>query len=171
MLVVVITGPPGSGKSAVAGLAHDTLGEAGTANALIEADHVRRAYPPLTPDLALAHIRALLDSYAAAGHDLVFVTETLETEADLRALLAALAPADVALVRLDAEPETVEARVLEREPETWSGRVGLARHARDLAVSMRALPDAQLVLDTGAGREVVAAAAAVLDLVAARRGG
>ena len=119
----------------------------------------------------LAHIRALLDSYAAAGHDLVFVTETLETEADLRALLAALAPADTVVVRLDAEPETVEARVLEREPETWSGRVGLARHARDLAVSMRDLPEADLELDTGAGREVAAAAAAVLDLVAARRRG
>jgi hypothetical protein len=118
----------------------------------------------------LAHIRTLLDSYAQTGHDLVFVTETLETAADLRALLAALAPADVAVVRLDAEPETVQARVLAREPETWSGRVALARHARDLAVSMRALPEADLVLATGAGRAVSAAAGAVLDLVAGRRG-
>jgi Zeta toxin len=170
VLVVVITGPPGSGKSAVAGLAHDTLGEAGVANALIEADHVRRAHPPPAPGQVLAHIRTLLDSYAQTGHDLVFVTETLETAADLRALLAALAPADVAVVRLDAEPETVQARVLAREPETWSGRVALARHARDLAVSMRALPEADLVLATGAGRAVSAAAGAVLDLVAGRRG-
>jgi hypothetical protein len=168
VLVVVITGPPGSGKSAVAGLAHDTLGEAGVANALVEADHVRRAYPPPAPEQVLAHIRALLDSYAAAGHDLMFVTETLETAADRHALLAALAPADTVVVRLDAEPDTVQARVLEREPETWSGRVGLARHARDLAVSMRALPEADLVLDTGAGREVATNAAAVLDLIAAR---
>jgi hypothetical protein len=171
VLVVVITGPPGSGKSSVAGLAHDTLGEAGIVNALIEADHVRRAYPPPEPEQVLAHIRALLHSYAATGHDLVFVTETLETEADLRALLGALAPAETVVVRLDAEPDTVHARVLEREPETWSGREGLARHARDLAVAMRALPDADLVLDTGAGREVAAAADRVRDLIAARRGG
>jgi hypothetical protein len=64
----------------------------------------------------------------------------------------------------------VQARVLAREPETWSGRVALARHARDLAVSMRALPEADLVLATGAGRAVSAAAGAVLDLVAGRRG-
>lgn len=166
---MIVTGPPGSGKSSVAGLAHDTLGEAGVANALIEADHVRRAYPPLAPDVVRGHIRALLHSYAATGHDLVFVTETTETAADLRALTAALAPAETAVVRLDAEPATVEARVLEREPETWSGRAALARHARGLAVSMRALPDADLVLETGAGHEVAAAAARVVGLVTARR--
>ena len=167
----MITGPPGSGKSSLAGLAHDTLGEAGVANALVEADHIRRAYPPPAPERVLAHIRALVDSYAETGHDLVFVTETLETAAELQALRAALAPADTVLVRLDAEPDTVAERVLGREPETWSGREGLARHARHLAVAMRALPDADLVLDTGAGREVAAAADRVRDLIAARRGG
>jgi hypothetical protein len=169
VLVVIVTGPPGSGKSSIAGLAHDTLGEAGVANALIEADHVRRAHPPLTPAVVLGHIRALLDSYVAAGHDLVFVTETTETADELRALTAALAPAETVVVRLDAEPATVEARVLEREPETWSGRVALARHAGELALSMRALPDADLVLETGAGREVPAAAERVVELVTARR--
>ena len=164
----MITGPPGSGKSSVAGLAHDTLGEAGVANALVEADHVRRAYPPPPPERVLAHVRALVDSWAETGHDLVFVTETLETAAELQALRAALAPAETVLVRLDAEPDTVAERVLEREPETWSGRVSLARHAHALAVSMRALPDVDLVLDTGAGRAVTANAAAVVDLVAAR---
>lgn len=47
MLALVITGPPGAGKSEVAAALHDSLGEAGEDVAMIEADELERSYPPI----------------------------------------------------------------------------------------------------------------------------
>ncbi len=158
MLAVVITGPPGAGKTTVAEALHDTLGERGTANALVEADELARAYPPLPRDRQVALIGAAAAAYREAGHELLFVTDTLETDEWRLQLLDALDADRTVVVRLEAEPDTLARRVVEREPH-WSGAPALAAHARELAVQMRELRDVALVLSTEDARaEDVAAA-------------
>ena len=76
--VVVVTGPPGAGKSSVATALHDALGAAGRRNALIEVDELERCYPPLDQERVLAHVAMLCASFRAGGYDLLIVTATIE---------------------------------------------------------------------------------------------
>lgn len=52
------------------------------------------------------------------------------------------------MVRLEARPDTLASRIVEREPEGWSGLVELLAHSRRLAATMPALDGVQLVLST-----------------------
>ena len=89
-----------------------------------------------------------------AGHDLVLVGETIETEADLAALLGAIGADEAFVVRLEAPPDTLAERIIAREPPHWSGLAALVEHAR----TMPAVGGADLVLSTeGARAEDIAA--------------
>jgi hypothetical protein len=100
----------------------------------------------------------MVRSYREVGHDLLILTETLEDLADVEQIIAASAPDRVFVVRLDAEPETVQARIRAREPATWSGLPELLSSAAHLATSMRLLPHVDLVVSTqGESAEEVAA--------------
>jgi predicted kinase len=156
--IVLVTGAPGAGKSTIATLVHDHLGDAGVANALVEADELRRAYPEPDAGDVRRRLAGLVASYADAGHDLVLVTETLETADDLAGLRAALPEAEILLVRLDADPETARARVRAREPAGWSGLPQLLESAGRLAVTMRGLRADLVVRNEDADPEVAAAA-------------
>ncbi|MFC9788595.1 AAA family ATPase [Rhodococcus sp. NPDC127528] len=148
MFAVLLTGPPGAGKSTVLTTLHDNLGEAGVANALLELDELERCYPPLDERLLMSHVASLACSYREAGYPLLLATATVEDDAYRDAVLAAIGADAHLLVRLAAEPETVRRRVLDREPESWSGRDELAAAAFRLATTMRALTGVDLVLST-----------------------
>lgn len=148
MFALLLTGPPGAGKTSVLTELHDGLGDAGVANALLELDELERSYPPLAPARLLAHVRMLAGSYRAAGYPLILVTATVTDDGYGRDVLAATGADTHLLVRLDATPKTVRRRVLDREPESWSGRITLADNAGRLAVSMRELTGVDLVLST-----------------------
>jgi predicted kinase len=148
MFALLLTGPPGSGKSSVLTELHDGLGAAGVANALIELDELERSYPPLDTARVFRHVALLAGSYREAGHTLLLVTATIEDDEYGEALSAATDAHHQLTVRLDAEPDTVRRRVLDREPETWSGRDELADDAHRLADSMRGLTCVDLVLST-----------------------
>jgi len=65
MFAVVITGPPGAGKSEVASYLHDILGDEGLDAALIECDALERSYPALARERSVAHLRMLASSSSA----------------------------------------------------------------------------------------------------------
>lgn len=166
MFAVVITGPPGSGKSCVLTALHDALGDAGIGNAAVEADDLARAYPPVGHRQVMHHVEALSASYAAAGHDLLLIAATLEDDRDARALVAAAGADERLLVRLEAPPATLERRLTEREPATWSGLPALVASARRLAETMPSLPGVDLVLSTehDPAEAIAARVAEVLEL-------
>ena len=121
VFVLLLTGPPGAGKSSVLTALHDRLGEAGVSNAMIEVDELERCYPPLGTERAIAHVGMLCASYRDAGYELLFLTATVEDDDYGRALLAATGAEGHLLARLEADPDTLRTRIIEREPAGWAG--------------------------------------------------
>lgn len=163
MFVLVLTGPPGVGKSEVLTALHDALGNAGISNAVIEIDELERCYPPLEPSRALTHAAMLADSFREAGYDLLLVTATVEDDAYGEALRSAIGAEDHLLVRLEAQAATLERRIVAREPATWSGLPELIASSHRLAASMVSLGSVHHVLSTEGQR--VADVAARLEVI------
>jgi AAA domain-containing protein len=148
MFVLLLTGPPGAGKSEVLTGLHDDLGAAGVSNALLELDELQRCYPPLDRGRLLAHLGMLCRSYGEAGHDLLLLAATLEDDAYADAVLEAAGTDEHLVVRLEASPATLERRLRSREPPGWVGLPELVRSSRRLAAGMKALGGVELVLST-----------------------
>lgn len=157
---VVITGPPGAGKSEVAASLHDALGEAGVDAALVECDEVERSHPPIGRDRSLEHLRMLAASYDEFGCALLLVTATLVDDEHRRAVLAATGAAETTLVALEADPQTLRDRILAREPAGWQGLPELLNASQRLAESIGDLSGVDLALSTE-GEQPAAVAARI----------
>ena len=160
MFALILTGPPGAGKSEVAACIHDTFGDEGVDAALVEVDELERSYPPIDRARSISHLGMLASSYREVGTELLLITATLEDDEYRLAVLAAAAADDHLLVRLEADPETMRERLLSREPPGWSGLPELLNSSRRLATSMKDLPGVGFTISTE-GRQPAEVAAAV----------
>ena len=158
MFAVVITGPPGAGKTSVLTALVDALTDDDVAHAAIELETLAWTHPALDDVAWSDHIKATCALYRHAGHQLLLVAETLETDEDLDRLLAAVGADERFLVRLEAPPATLVERIIEREPSNWSGLAGLVEHTQVLAATMPSLRGVDLVVSTEARRPEEAAA-------------
>jgi GTPase SAR1 family protein len=158
VFAVVLTGPPGAGKTSVLTALVDALSDDDIAHAAVEVELLVWTHPALTGEQWARHVRSACELYRQDGHRLLLVAHTLETDADVAELLDAVGADEVFLVRLEAQPATLAERIIEREPPTWSGLDDLVEHTRELAASMPALSGVELVLSTeGERAEDVAA--------------
>jgi chloramphenicol 3-O-phosphotransferase len=166
--VLIVTGAPGAGKTSVVSALSSLLEAEGVAHGAFETEQLQWGHPWLSFEDAVAQLSAVLRMQRELGRRLFLLVATTETAAELRALRDAVAAQDVLVVALSAPPETVAARVLDREPESWAGREALARHARGLADVIPRLAGVDVVLETG-GR-TPEAVAGELRAELARRG-
>ncbi len=158
MFAVVITGPPGAGKTTVLTALVDALSDDNVAHAAIEVEGLVWTHPALTDEQWARQVRCACESYREAGHRLLLVVQTLEADADVAELLEVVGADEIFLVRLEAEPASLVERIIEREPPGWSGLSGLVEHAQGLAGTMPGLARVDLVLSTeGERAEDVAA--------------
>ena len=173
MFAVVITGPPGAGKSSVLTALTDALSDDDIAHAAVEVEALAWTHPALTEEQWRRQLRLNCRLYRDAGHTLLLLAQTLETDDDVAELLAAVDADDSVLVRLEAPPQTLAERIIEREPASWSGLPGLVEHARELATSMPDLTGVKLVLSTEGQRpeEVAARIRAALPALVRPGGG
>jgi len=148
MVAVVITGPPGAGKSSVLTALSDALSDDDIAHATVEVEALVWAHPPLSDEQWTRHVRLACELYRDADYALLLVAQTLESDGDVAQLLAAIGPGDVFLVRLEARPDSLVERIVAREPASWSGLSALVDHAHELAASTPALAGVDLVLAT-----------------------
>jgi dephospho-CoA kinase len=158
VFAVVLTGPPGAGKTTVLTALVDALADDDIAHAAVEVESLVWTHPALTDAQWSRHVRLACELYREAGHRLLLVAQTLETDGDVDELLDAVGADEVFVIRLEAQPATLVERLIEREPASWSGLDGLVEHTRELAASMPALSGVDLVLSTqGERAEDVAA--------------
>jgi hypothetical protein len=121
VFAVVLTGPPGAGKTVTLTALSDALVHDRVAHAAVDADEVAWAYP--YPSLAqrCEHLRAWCEPHRRAGRDVLLVAEVIESSDHLIDVLAAVGADDHLLVRLDAAPATLRQRIIDREPPGWPG--------------------------------------------------
>jgi ribose 1,5-bisphosphokinase PhnN len=120
MFALVLTGPPGAGKTAVLEALTDALTAEDVRHATVEVEAVTSAHPPLDDDQRVMPVEAICGLYRRFGYQLLLVTATVEGGHDLRDAVAAIAADAHVVVRLHAEPETLRQRIIEREPETFT---------------------------------------------------
>ena len=118
--VLVLTGPVGVGKTAVAGELSSLLEERGTAHAVIDMDWLRWCYPspkqdPFHTALGLRNLAAVWASYSEAGAGRLVLVDVVETRDMLAAYHAAIPSADIYVVRLNATLPSILRRLAGRE--------------------------------------------------------
>lgn len=148
MFTVVLTGPPGAGKSSVLMALADALSDDDVAHTAVEVEALVWTHPALTHEQWTRQLRATCDFFRDAGFELLLVAQTLESDDDLAQLLAAVGADERFLVRLEAGPETLAERIVERESPSWSGVPALVAHEQELAATMPALSGVDLVVST-----------------------
>jgi hypothetical protein len=121
VFALVLTGPPGAGKSAVLESLSDALVDDDVAHATVETEALTATHPPLDDGRWLAHIQATCALHRDQGQRLLLVATTVEGDAELRGVLDAVGADEHVVVRLEAEPATLAKRIAEREPAGWSG--------------------------------------------------
>ena len=121
MFALILTGPPGAGKSVVLEGLSDALVDDDVAHATVETEALTSTHPALDDAQWFAHVRDSCRLHRQHGQRLLLVASTVESEADLRALVDAVGADEHAVVRLEADPETLARRIVEREPDGWSG--------------------------------------------------
>ena len=73
MFAVVITGPPGAGKTSVLTALADALSDDNVPHAAVEAEALRWAHPAITGEQEMHHLSAVCASYRQAGHTLMVI--------------------------------------------------------------------------------------------------
>jgi GTPase SAR1 family protein len=145
---IVLTGPPGAGKTSVLTALVDALSDDNVPHAAVDVEALVWAHPALDHEQRLRHVQTVCRLYREVGYRLLLLADTIETDADLAALLDAVGAKQHVVVRLEAALATLAKRIVEREPEEWSGVAGLVEHAERLATSMPSLRDVTLVVST-----------------------
>jgi adenylate kinase len=145
---IVITGPPGAGKSSVLARLTTLLEIEGVAFGALESEQLGWGSPWLEDEPWLAQLAAVMRVQREAGRRLFLIVATTETTDGLTAVHEAIAAERRITVLLQAAPETVAARIAEREPDLWPGKQRLVAHARELAVTMEALAGVDIRLQS-----------------------
>jgi adenylylsulfate kinase len=155
--VLILTGPVGVGKSAVAGQISYLLGEMGAAYAVIDMDWLRNCYPapvhdPFHTALGLQNLAQVSRNYRAAGAERLILVDIVETRSALSTFRDAIPGADFLVVRLSATLPTILHRLEGRET---GGSLRWHQHrAAELAVLMEEEGVEDLLVETE-GKTVV----------------
>lgn len=148
MFAVVITGAPGSGKTSVLEALSDALVVDDVAHAMVETEALTATHPPLDDAQWFEHVRAVCELHRRWGQPLLLVATTVESAADLRGVLDAIGADEYVVVRLEAEPATLARRIVEREPDGWSGLDQLVAASARLGPVIAKLDGVTLTLST-----------------------
>jgi predicted kinase len=116
--VIVISGSMGSGKTTVMMEASDLLAAANVIHAAIDLDGLGIGHVPegAWPDLAYRNLASVWENYAAAGATRLLLAEAVESHSELDRIRKVIPNCEVVVCRLRANLETMQRRVLAREP-------------------------------------------------------
>ena len=165
--VLVLTGPVGVGKTAVAGELSNLLSDVGIAHAVVDMDWLRWCYPspeqdPFHVAFGLRNLAAVGANYRAVGAERLILVDIVEARSELAAYQRALPDSHIMVVRLTAMLSTILQRLEGRE--TGASLAWHRRRAAELVEQMDREAVEDLLIQTE-GKTVVDAAREVLNQV------
>jgi len=86
----------------------------------VEVEALASAHPPLNDPQWRKALEAICGLYRQFGYDLLLLAATAESEDDLCGLLDGMGADEHVVVRLEADPETLRRRIIERDPDTYA---------------------------------------------------
>lgn len=118
--VLIVTGPVGVGKTAVAAAISDQLEDAGVPHGMVDADQLRWCYPAPPGDrfrvaLGLRNLAAVWANYRAEGAQRLVLADVVEDRSGVDRYQDAVPGAEIIVVRLRASLATIERQVRGRE--------------------------------------------------------
>ena len=162
--VMLITGPPGAGKTTVAMEISELLDQARVPHALIDLDSLRWCYPrpahdPFQVKLALKNLAAVWTNFQATGATRLVLADVLEVREDVDKFCIAVPDGKFFVVRLQTPVTTLVSRLKGRE--IGSGLDRMLSRAAELAGQMEEAKVEDLLVNTE-GKSVTAVAHEVL---------
>jgi broad-specificity NMP kinase len=151
MRALVLSGPPGAGKTTVLTALSGLLEAADARHALVELEALAHVHPWPDDDAAFDHLTHVAASFRRRGYPLLLVAATIVDAAFARRLRGALPADEVVLARLEAPPALLRERIARREPPDWVGLPRLLAAVEALAAAHAALPGVDIVLSTADG--------------------
>jgi cytidylate kinase len=148
LIAIVITGPPGAGKTSVLNRLATLLEIDGIEFGALETEHFGWGSPWLSGAPVLRQLQSVLGLQRDAGRRRFLITATTETNQELAEIVQAIDADTTTAVLLTASPEVVAARIRAREPDDWPGKSALIEHAEQLAASMPSLAGIDVRLNT-----------------------
>lgn len=151
---LVISGPPGVGKTTVAWEVFDQLVARGSKHALVDLDLLGASWPVPADDehnerLKARNLAAMWQNFRAAGAERLIAAGVIENAAGLSAYVDAVPGLRPTVCRLRAADDTVRERIVRRGREFDEAQVEkLARRARELSAALEHDGVADLVIDT-----------------------
>lgn len=148
MFAVVITGPPGAGKTTALMALSDALADDGIAHAAVDVDEIAWAYPYPSDARRLELLGAAWEAHRGDGQELLLVAEVGDEPAHVAHAVEAVGADDHLVVLLGARPATLRRRIEEREPPGWSGLERLIAEAGTLGAKLAGMEGVGLALDS-----------------------
>jgi hypothetical protein len=145
---VVLTGPPGAGKTSALIALHDLLVDEGIRHAAFEVEALAWASPAVSDEASFRHVAAIRALFVEEGYDLLLCGATVTSDAYLGGLTSAIGSVERLVVRLDASESTLVSRIEAREPPGWSGLERLLGLAAEIAEGSRRLQGIDLSYST-----------------------
>ncbi len=145
---MILTGAPGSGKSAVVDALSTALEVERVPFGAIECEQLARGFPWLSPAGWLPQLAAVIALQSQAGRETFLIVVTAEDEQQLRAVIEAVAAERRLVGCLTAPADVVATRVATKEPDSWPGKQPLIDHACHLAGTIPMIPGIDLVIST-----------------------
>lgn len=149
--VLIITGPPGVGKTTVAAEVSELLDRASVAHAFVDIDSLRWCYPRPPGDrfrnaLAMKNLAAVWANFQAAGAGRLVLADVLESRDDLERYRAAVPGAEIVVIRLQASLRAIEGRLAQRE--VGSGLEWHVRRAAELVALLEQKRVEDIIIET-----------------------
>lgn len=165
--MLLISGPPGVGKSTVAWEIFDRLVDNGDSPALADLDLLGASWPvpaddPHNERMRAANLAAVWANYQAAGSRCLIVDGVIESRKHREAYEAAIPQAIAVLCRLEAGNEQLGSRIVRRGRERGDGIAKLTHRAIELSALLERDDGAELTVDTN-GRDVAQVADQILS--------
>ena len=152
---VFLNGTVGVGKSTVAEALSTLEKKSGHHHAVIDLDHISRAWPPPKDDrfnheLEMANLRDLVVNYRRAGVEHFILAGVVEEASEIQRYEAALQSSGLLICRLEADAATLTRRLRLRHADNASELEWHLRRAGELEAILRAASIDHLVVDNSA---------------------